>query len=547
MSSLDTRSADFEDEGRRIDPSVMGLDSWWRGSAAEACSGTLTTWSGVAAAMSEPIAAVSTALRSYVDEIAEIAKLNQGMAQQIHAANKAVDEAYRQFNAARQAGADLAGVNATVLAKKSHRDDLEATIDSLVARRTAADEALVAAVNAQQEEVVSLSQQNSSYFAHWLAMDPYSAADAPGNVGRDEVDRVQNMSPEDRFQWWRDHSSQRYWLMATYPEIFGNLDGIPALDRDIMNRGRIDAMRDDLENQLRDPNSRANRDEIQKKIDAIDALKATLNDPNFPDRYLLLLDPSGHQMKAAVACGNIDEADNVAVLTGGVSTQVGQSVGEDGKLHGGMVGMANDADRIRRAAEYSDPSKSTAVIAWMGYEAPTGFTDSAVLSPARAKEGATALRSFSQGINASHAGDPHLTLLGHSYGSTVTGIALEGKTGADDTVLFGSPGMGSGPKNIPDGHLYAERSRDDPIAWATGLTMGDDPVENSHVTTLSVAANGGLNASAGHSEYLKEGTVSLANIGNIVAGTPENLINISHADQEPAPAPGPAPTPPGHS
>ena len=76
--------------------------------------------------------------------------------------------------------------------------------------------------------------------------------------------------------------------------------------------------------------------------------------------------------------------------------------------------------------------------------------------------------------------DPHLTALGHSYGSLTTGYALQHDgTGIDDAVLFGSPGAGTWERDdlhVPDGHLFVAEADDDPVADFGGTApFGRDP------------------------------------------------------------------------
>ena len=68
--------------------------------------------------------------------------------------------------------------------------------------------------------------------------------------------------------------------------------------------------------------------------------------------------------------------------------------------------------------------------------------------PAR---GGADLARFYEGIDASRRADPHLTALGHSYGSLTTGYALQQAHGVDDAVLFGSPGLGT--DHVDDLHV----------------------------------------------------------------------------------------------
>ncbi len=87
-----------------------------------------------------------------------------------------------------------------------------------------------------------------------------------------------------------------------------------------------------------------------------------------------------------------------------------------------------------------------------------------------AEAGSDRLAGFMTGMHASRqygAGDAHMTLVGHSYGSTTSGIAAtKVKPGViDDLALCGSPGMGTYDANdyrVDRNHL-----------WVFGVPKGD--------------------------------------------------------------------------
>ena len=77
-------------------------------------------------------------------------------------------------------------------------------------------------------------------------------------------------------------------------------------------------------------------------------------------------------------------------------------------------------------------------MAWIGYDAP-GLAD--VASDGAAEAGADLLAATCSRCRPRATSLPHLTVVGHSYGSTTAGTALRDHvTGADDAVLVGSPG-----------------------------------------------------------------------------------------------------------
>ena len=82
---------------------------------------------------------------------------------------------------------------------------------------------------------------------------------------------------------------------------------------------------------------------------------------------------------------------------------------------------------------------------FFGYDAPPAAVEAS--STVMANNGAPKLASFLNGIDAARehgAGDAHITVAGHSYGSTTAGIAatLVNDGVIDDLVQFSSPGSG---------------------------------------------------------------------------------------------------------
>lgn len=100
------------------------------------------------------------------------------------------------------------------------------------------------------------------------------------------------------------------------------------------------------------------------------------------------------------------------------------------------------------------------MVEFFGYDAPPGAVEAS--STVMANNGAPKLASFLNGIDAARehgAGDAHIAVAAHSYGSTTAGIAatLVGDGVIDDLVQFGSPGSGVqdvGEFHVPEGHTY---------------------------------------------------------------------------------------------
>lgn len=202
--------------------------------------------------------------------------------------------------------------------------------------------------------------------------------------------------------------------------------------------------------------------------------------------------------------GDLCRAERIAVLVPGADT----SVDEYARFRSGAVALARE---LRGRA---------VVLAWLGYRTP-GTVSPEVLTPGRADDGATALRTF---VARLHTAKPaaRIALLCHSYASMVCGRAGPGLD-VDDIVLYGSPGAG-----VEDvaamrtrATVWAGRGAGDPIAYVPDVELrllsltvgfGTDPVSPRFGARLFPAGDGG------HSDYLTAGSGSLRNIARIVTG-----------------------------
>jgi pimeloyl-ACP methyl ester carboxylesterase len=230
-----------------------------------------------------------------------------------------------------------------------------------------------------------------------------------------------------------------------------------------------------------------------------------------PPARLLTLDLAGAG-RVAIGLGDVDHAQNVAVVVPGMGDDAGHGVP-------GTVGHA--ADLLAEAGRQS--AQSTAVVAWVGYAAP-GWRQ--VPFPARARVGGQMLTADLATLAAARTGQPaHVTLVGHSYGSTVVGAAMQaGARRADDLVLLGSPGVLAdrvGQLGLSGHHAYVGEAALDPIA-DTGV-FGADPGDRGFgATRIRVDAAPGRpwpdRVLAAHSQYFDPDSESLRNIARVVVG-----------------------------
>ncbi|SDP83564.1 alpha/beta hydrolase [Lentzea jiangxiensis] len=348
--------------------------------------------------------------------------------------------------------------------------------------------------------------------------------------------------------WWKSLSpAQQEALKNTKYQELGQLRGLPADVLDFANRKRIpedaarfNAEKDQLEQQLADrarelgvdPDSpegqRALRNDAQgsqlmsqydeaarrakNADDAVGALgKAdSLSDENGKKAYVLAWSPDGAGAKEgaiAVAFGNPDTAENVAVCVPGTTSKL-SSFGLD------------------QAANLSgEMGPNGAAIQWLGYDAPE-FLPGQVNDPEQAREGGAILAKDVEGYRTTNP-NAHVTVVGHSYGSTVVGYsAMDNGLKADDIVFVGSPGVGA--SNVDQlsagaGHVYVGGTEHDPVIqatsgdWFTKDGSSTGPYDSSFgAKTFGTSGESWIGHA--HSSYYDKGTESLSNIAKIASG-----------------------------
>ncbi|WP_097984537.1 alpha/beta hydrolase [Streptomyces sp. f150] len=287
------------------------------------------------------------------------------------------------------------------------------------------------------------------------AADAAAVRDAARGYLRDAIPH--DASPAERKAWWAGLTDeQREEYLAVYPDRIGNLDGIPALVRDAANRDNLQLLMGKLEG--RDDDDSATKLAALREIDR--QLRAGPK-AGEPPMYLLGIGDQGNG-RAIVSYGNPDTARNVAAYVPGLNTSLDKEFAE------GDLKRARDT-----AAAARDIDQSSAVITWLGYDAPQspdGWSSLAVAGTGRAEAGGRAFNGFMAGLVASndHA-DPNLTAIGHSYGSRTVGAATQqegGIPGVTDIVLVGSPGVGvdrAEDLGVGRGHVYVGAAENDVV------------------------------------------------------------------------------------
>lgn len=326
--------------------------------------------------------------------------------------------------------------------------------------------------------------------------DTVACLDLSGTTGDDPraiAALWHSLTPAERDRLARDH-----------PEL-GSVAGLPAAQRDALNRTRLSRLLDAGAAGQLDATAHA----------ALEALAGHLAVD--PDRHLLALHADG---RAVVASADPDGADRVVTLVPGTGSS--------------LTSIDTTATRAQALCD----TESCVSVAWQGYHAPQDLK-SAAFGTDLATAHATDLRDFASGLDAVDVQDGHdapHAVIGYSYGSTVLGAAASDPRGlaADRMVHVGSPGAYAdslADQRVDDGgrtrpatsdDVASAASRWDPIPWwsVTGLLGALPGADGFGAPTTDVTEPGhGPGAlRTAHSGYFDPGTVSLTEIGRLVQG-----------------------------
>ncbi|WP_120673860.1 alpha/beta hydrolase [Micromonospora musae] len=395
----------------------------------------------------------------------------------------------------------------------------------------------------------------------------------PRDVSRQEVEQVRGRPPQEVAGWWYSLTpEQQEQVLAQFPDLIGSLDGIPASDRDTANRALFGGMKDDLQRREDELNRRITElllqpaaslnernanlrlaEELRRDLADIDAQQARLGKVDaalaqLGDRgYLLGLDTAGDG-RAIIAVGNPDEARHTAVWVPGLGTTLDSTKGNVERVM-----------HLQEAADVLTPGRAgdVATVMWLGYDAPE--LDLSVALEERSRQGAGPLVNFVDGLHATHLdGSTHLTVVGHSYGSTVVGeAALSGNLRADDLITAGSPGTHADHADqlmADPRHVWAGSATDDPVSNPTGNPYSVGALAGAHGTALGgltealvaayddghgpsphtdqFGANRYTVDTHGHSDYWNSGSESINNQARIVVGE-YSATTIDHGQRPP--------------
>jgi uncharacterized protein YukE len=527
----------IDDQADALIPNVKRIPDVWQGDAATRASAHLESLRKELDLAYVPALAISQALSRHADEVEAL-------------------RAQAQSLVARGRGSGVTiNPDGSMELEPSARNEWGArALSSFVHER---DELLKAAARLDDETTRAITENTAT-----------GSGVPPARVDRASVPPA-GSDPKTVKAWWDSLSpEQRRFVIAEYPDLIGNLDGVPVSARDIANRIVLDRDHDALvarraELEAREayirrmldegraaelyPNAdnpvgtaiseldklKEEREAVNGKLRGIDAINNRLNDDTKPRAFLVGFN-SADDGRAIVSVGNPDHADNVVTYVPGTGSDLST-----------VRGDIERADRMAYDAAKKAPGEETAAIMWLGYDAPDDLL--AATRGRYAEDGADDLRRFQDGLRATHEGGPsHNVVLGHSYGTTVIGHSASGNTAlnADDLILVASPGVGvAGAEGLKitggdsTQHVWATTAKNDVIQSAgldDNLVHGENPAGRGFGGQVFKSDDGTPlwdwrdpfnkpNPSA-HSEYWDPNNVARDNIASIVTGNYGDVI-----------------------
>ena len=222
-----------------------------------------------------------------------------------------------------------------------------------------------------------------------------------------------------------------------------------------------------------------------------------------PDRTYLKLDASGDGRLVEVH-GDLDRATKVAIYVPGFATTIDDYLDRP------------KAKRLVDGLRNADPD--VAVIDFLDYDPPDWDITEAplVAGEDRATAGARRLAALVADLRSRGMSADDITVIGHSYGSTLVGISLsQFQLDVGQVAVLGSPGLGAAIEhrfdlNRPEVEIWAGAATGDVIRYAPA--HGADPA-SSAFGARPIETDG----STGHSQYLQG--QSLRSLIAIVTGS----------------------------
>ncbi|MEU5852307.1 alpha/beta hydrolase [Saccharopolyspora shandongensis] len=293
------------------------------------------------------------------------------------------------------------------------------------------------------------------------------------------------------------------------PVLADGPSGGSVADLNAANRAQIEAARAVAGAELKEleaqPGPGDREPELRHLREKIAAYDEILNS----NTQIIQFDPAGDGRIVGLI-GRLDsDTRSVAVLVPGMNT--------------GLEDFPRYADRVGSYAG-ADPTGRTASVLWMNGDFPQGLPEASSTGPSQ--EMAPRLAEFVNDELRPRLGEgAQVTVIGHSYGGAIVGLADAAGMRADNVVHVASAGMGEGVTELTNPYPTARYSvtlEHDPIQWAQGRVHGPDPDDFPGVTPLPSSHDSDgwfVPDVSSHSSVLDPGSPSWRDINDVVHGT----------------------------
>jgi hypothetical protein len=382
-----------------------------------------------------------------VATLGRIAEVVRGYGEAVSAHARAANDLVDDIERAHRAVADAEGTAAEAASRQTGLAD-DAT-PAEVSRADGAVESAAEDLAARRRELADLWAQWEASYALWddaygSALAALVAADVsslPAHV-RSAIEALAHAdSPAEVAEIWASLTEdQRTDLVDRRAEFVGNLEGVPYAIRFAANRSAFERVLDG------GPYGKPLDDQLEQ-------LSLELGD-DLGGQLLMFHPFEEPQATAAVVYGASSGDDpfagvtNVNALVGGMFSGLGD-----------LEAWGQSARDLNVFAEaYGDPGTRSVSIAWYGYDSPNLLTEHTMGS---ATEGAARLSSTLRGLDNEVSSAVTTSVIGHSYGSTTSFLAVGGAgddLGVDRLVAVGSAG-------VPDGY-HANWTGDAPMDYS---------------------------------------------------------------------------------
>ena len=512
---------------------LQDLTGWW-GEAYDAYREAASTAGAEHDAMATTLRRVARAVTSYADDL----RTHQSTAEELVGRKSALDAGRTAL---------IAEINAITDATPQDIEALRGrAADLRLAYRNLVDD------HSDLQRRVRENEQRlrQAFEAGTSLSDALSDTGGVSDAAREAMNRPgapgSGSSPEEVQRWWAGLTeAQQQAALAAYPSLLGSADGLPADVRDEANRTLLD---DDLTTLAAQAEDGTLSEEEAQRLENAEQTRDALEDADAftdlttgeqPGGRLWLYDPGAFDGdgRVAVAIGDLDTADDVAVSVPGIKTETND-----------VVGSVHDAMNLYEATRFNGDGSSVATMFWLGYDTPEGAVDIDTLTSGRAEDGGERLADAIDGLRASRPGDDaHLTVIGHSYGSTTTSYAAaEHGLDVDDVALIGSPGAGPASTaddfSVGEDNVWVGRNSRDAVTffgdegWLhTPGGLGMDPSSEDFDANRFEAESterGSTRNFDDHSRYYDHDCESLYNLGRIVDGQ-HDAVNEAEQSHDP--------------